>query len=59
MMSMALIPRGHTLSRRYGLRRVEYSTTDYILEVFYDVVVKKLTFAISSHEFLYIPLDTK
>jgi len=31
MMSMALIPRGHTHSWRYGLRRVEYSATDYIL----------------------------
>jgi len=31
-MSMALIPQGHTHSRRYGLRRVEYSTTDYILQ---------------------------
>jgi len=28
MMSMALIPRGHTHSWRYGLYRVEYSTTD-------------------------------
>ena len=31
-MSIALIPRGHTHSRCYGLRRVEYSTTDYILK---------------------------
>jgi len=27
-----LIPRGHTHSRCHGLRRVEYSTTDYILK---------------------------
>jgi len=32
MTSTVLTPRGHTHSRRYGLRRVEYSTTDYILK---------------------------
>jgi len=48
------VSRGHTHSRRHGLRRVEYSTTDHILNFFYDVVEKKFTFAISSpDEFLY------
>jgi len=28
----ALITRGHTHSRRHGLRRVEYSTTGYIVK---------------------------
>jgi len=28
---MTLIPRGHTHSQRHGLRRIEYSTMDYIL----------------------------
>jgi len=37
---MVLISRGQTHSRRYGLRRVEYSTTDYTLKILYDVVVK-------------------
>jgi len=32
MMSMALIPRGHTHSRRCSPHRVEYSTTGYILK---------------------------
>jgi len=57
MMSMALIPRSHTHSRRYGVRRVEYSTTDYF-EVLYDVVVKNFTSAISSpDEFFYFFSD--
>jgi len=54
----ALIQRGHTHSRRrHGLRRVEYSTTDYILSIVRRgrLVVKKLTFAISSpDEFLFV-----
>ena len=50
----ALITRGNTHSWRHGLRRVEYSTTDYILKALYHVVVKKFTFSISSvDEFLF------
>jgi len=37
-----VIQRGHAHSRRHGLRRVEYSTTDYILKYVYDVVVKEV-----------------
>jgi len=52
----ALITRGHTHSWRHGLRRVEYSTTDYILKyIVRRGRKKKFTFVISStDEFLFL-----
>jgi len=39
-MGVAKAARSNTT--RYGLRRVEYSTADYILKYVYDVVVKEV-----------------